>query len=88
MITPTNMSTRQHRAVQSFLTDSREFEFTPEWACLPTREIRALDIRQIRKAKGLLARAYDPAMDMYYVLTRALSRVYVTPEECEALDRV
>jgi hypothetical protein len=87
MTTPKTLSWSQLRAVQSFVADSREMGFVPEWACLPFADIRTARVRQIRKARGLLAWAYDPMLGNYFVLTDDLRRLNVTPEDARVLDR-
>ena len=87
MTTPKTLTWQQHRAVQSFLAESREMGLLPEWACLPVAEIRAARVRQIRRARGLLAWAYEPMLGNYFVLTDDLRRLNVTPEEAKILDR-
>ena len=86
MTTPKTMSQRQRRAVQAFAEDCPGLGIQLEWACLPTPEIWALRVRQIRKARGLLAWAYEPALGNYVVLTSDLRRLNVTGEEADAID--
>jgi hypothetical protein len=59
----------QNTAIKNFLSDCPALGLQPTWAALSTREIRALDLRQIRKVKNILAIAEEPVLGNLVVLT-------------------
>ena len=87
MLTPKTITHAQRREVLSFLADCRTEGIIPEWACLTVADARSHGVRQLRRARGLIAIAFEPMLGNYFVLTDDLRRLNVTPEDAKILDR-
>ena len=74
-------------AIKNFLSDCPALGLRPTWAALGTREIRALDLRQIRKVKNILAIAEEPVLGNLVVLTARGQILNLTHAEAWAFER-
>jgi len=77
----------QNTAIKNFLSDCPALGLQPTWAALSTREIRALDLRQIRKVKNILAIAEEPVLGNLVVLTARGQILNLTHAEAGAFEK-